>query len=1093
MEWTAIVVTCRDKASARAVQEELDLRQKKGHIGANTLLLTVEDPLFRVGSGGATLNALLVIAEHLSQQQGYSVVNSDVLVDARILILHVGPAFPFDPCGRGFITLPCKHVSSETMGYDALVSNLDSIIHTIAAKLSRDSPAGVWVSSTDMLLTVPGMPPKVDWSASPDSAFIFSVPADDRYAKNHGILKIDAEGYVDDIFYKPGPTNMKQSSLPDGSIPLISGVIFFPVRVAEKLLVCHMCPPLDACTYMGLDSGVKPMQLSLFFDFILPMTASGEEEEFISGQRCKAYDNAIGLPVSEAEQQTKRIARSVLWQHFRGIKLRAVVLENGSHNYQTLAGGEHLKHLVSCPMKGEDGGHFAWSNTTHSFQEEGAQLKEDTIVINSILGSGVAVTGKSSVIVHSHLECKMNISKDSCLLNIDRDASKELENASLPESVFLQGFNLYLGHYPRVKTKIYTVLGKFDSIMTPYVKGTSSFCNSPWMVFLTRTGVDKEDLWPTHLSDYDRTLYNAKLFPVMACQISIGIKEALWLLHGEKDEEMLQRWRSSWRLSLEEIMMNIDPSTEFQWRREMFIQVGLKHVEDVLLNSRNQGILPMLKCAVAEGYAQLMLDRLDAIACKCNSAGIAARCLVCIADVLGAMAGGKGGLRSGPGGNKTWNDAFQLLEAEKMQAGIRSLANHRSQWLDQPDRLTRAARHYEGAAQILIRHAVMLARRFITTTPCDLTAMEKWVTVLCPTRIDLSGGWTDTPPITYEYGGAVIDAAILLDGMMKTGAKARRIPEPKLVLVFGKDAAGRQEIVCEGLKDLSNYTNPQAPGALLKAAFCCAEVVTYPSNKSLKDQLQERYSGGFELHAWSDLPHGSGLGTSSILAGGVIAALWKVSGKTYDQSSLIYAVLHLEQMLTTGGGWQDQMGGLTPKVNIGRTSPGLPCKVDIAPVPISEETERRFNQHFLLIYTGKTRLARNHLQDVIRNWYARQPLIVQNCQQLIDNAETCAKAMEAGDFERVGQCLNAYWSQKKVMAPGSEPKLVTRIMAALEPHVYGQSLAGAGGGGFMYVLTREPEDAPRIRQILAEMENTQDVTVHEVLLATEGLQMLVED
>ena len=64
---------------------------------------------------------------------------------------------------------------------------------------------------------------------------------------------------------------------------------------------------------------------------------------------------------------------------------------------------------------------------------------------------------------------------------------------------------------------------------------------------------------------------------------------------------------------------------------------------------------------------------------------------------------------------------------------------------------------------------------------------------------------------------------------------------------------------------------------------------------------------GFELHTWSNLPTGSGLGTSSILAGAVMAALWKASGKGYTKSDITHAVLHLEQMLTTGGGWQDQV------------------------------------------------------------------------------------------------------------------------------------------------------------------------------------------
>ncbi|XP_041455292.1 L-fucose kinase-like [Lytechinus variegatus] len=1090
-KWTAIVITCQKKESARAFQEELENRQRKGHVDPQTLLLTVEDPLSKVGSGGATLNALLVVAEHLSQQQGYTVVNSDVLAEAKILILHVGEAFPFDPCGRGFVTLPCKYSSSETIGYDGLVTNIDSIIHTISTKLSVESPAGVWVSSTDMLLTIPSSGQKIDWSSSEDSAYIFAVPASDTYAKNHGVIKLNQEGFVDDIFYKPVPTHMKQCTLPDGKVSLVCGVVFFPSRIAEKLLSCHVCPPLDACTYMGLDSGVKPIQMSLFFDFILPIASSKDKEDYISGERCKAYDNSLRPQWSEAELQVRRTARSVLWNQFRGLRLKGVVLEDGRHDYQTVNAAMHLRHLVNCPMRVEDD-NFSWSNTTHCFIEEGCLLLDDSHVINSIVGSGVNVTGKSTIILHSHLQCKMNIAKDSYLMNIDKEASEELENVSLPDSIFLQGFNLCLGHYPRIKTRVYTVMGKFDSVMTPFVKGTSTFCNSPWAVFFTRTGVDREDLWAANLSDYERTLYNAKLFPVMACQNSIGMKEALWLLNGEKDEDMLERWRSAWRLSLEEIMTNIDLSSEFQWRREMFTDVGLIRVEDILMNSRNQGVLPFLKCAVIEGCAQQMLDTLDAIACKCNSAGIAARCLACIADVLGTMAGGKGGLRSGPGGNKTWTDAFQLLEAGKMQDGIRSLANHRSQWLDRPDRLMRAARHYEGATQILIRHAIMLARQFIKTSPCDLPPMGKWVTALCPSRIDLSGGWTDTPPVTYEYGGAVVDAAILLDGEKKIGAKVKRIPEPKLVLVLGKESGGT-EIVCEELKDLANYTNPQAPGALLKAAFCCAEVVTFPSSQSLKDQLEQRYGGGFELHTWADLPRGSGLGTSSILAGGVMAALWRASGKTYDHDSLIHAILHLEQMLTTGGGWQDQVGGLTPRINIGRTTPGLPCKVEISPVPISDEDHEYFNQHFILVYTGKTRLARNLLQDVIRNWYARQPLIVHNCQQLIDNAEECVRALKKGDFEKVGECMNKYWSQKKIMAPGSEPRVVSKMMAALKPIVHGQVLGGAGGGGFMYVLTKDPNQATKVREIIAGIEGTQDVTVHEVKLDTQGLLVEIEE
>ena len=67
--------------------------------------------------------------------------------------------------------------------------------------------------------------------------------------------------------------------------------------------------------------------------------------------------------------------------------------------------------------------------------------------------------------------------------------------------------------------------------------------------------------------------------------------------------------------------------------------------------------------------------------------------------------------------------------------------------------------------------------------------------------------------------------------------------------------------------------------ALLKAAFLCTEVVKLKSEKTLADQLREEYNCGFELHTWSNLPQGSGMGTSSILAGAACAVIGKITEK----------------------------------------------------------------------------------------------------------------------------------------------------------------------------------------------------------------------
>jgi len=53
-------------------------------------------------------------------------------------------------------------------------------------------------------------------------------------------------------------------------------------------------------------------------------------------------------------------------------------------------------------------------------------------------------------------------------------------------------------------------------------------------------------------------------------------------------------------------------------------------------------------------------------------------------------------------------------------------------------------------------------------------------------------------------------------------------------------------------------------GALLKAALICAKVVEYPSDVPLKVQLHDKYSSGFEMEAWSNLPHGSGLYATAV-------------------------------------------------------------------------------------------------------------------------------------------------------------------------------------------------------------------------------------
>ncbi|KAG8143791.1 hypothetical protein E2320_000957 [Naja naja] len=214
-DWTVVVLTCQHRDSAFAFQRELEIRRDRGSLGRETILLTVEDPKAQVGSGGATLNALLVAAEHLSAQAGHTVVTADVLQEARILILHMGRDFLFDDCSRAFLCLPLEDPAAPT---EVLACHLDQLLATLTERVCRGSPPGVWVSSTDMFLTVPAMP-EIDWRNF-QGVKVVAVPASISYARQYGVYSVDSQGLVQDILYQSSEEEIQRCLGPDGKVPL---------------------------------------------------------------------------------------------------------------------------------------------------------------------------------------------------------------------------------------------------------------------------------------------------------------------------------------------------------------------------------------------------------------------------------------------------------------------------------------------------------------------------------------------------------------------------------------------------------------------------------------------------------------------------------------------------------------------------------------------------------------------------------------------------------------------------------------------------------------------------------------------------------
>jgi len=92
----------------------------------------------------------------------------------------------------------------------------------------------------------------------------------------------------------------------------------------------------------------------------------------------------------------------------------------------------------------------------------------------------------------------------------------------------------------------------------------------------------------------------------------------------------------------------------------------------------------------------------------------------------------------------------------------------------------------------------------------------------------------------------------------------------------------------------------------------------------------------------------------------------------------------------------------------------------------------------------------------------------------------------SGDLAALGACINCHRKNKLIMAPGSEPKNVVSLMEKIEPLVYGMALAGAGGGGFLFVLMKEPSVREKIEEIIAE--NALGMQIYEAKVSNKGYQ-----
>ena len=303
-----------------------------------------------------------------------------------------------------------------------------------------------------------------------------------------------------------------------------------------------------------------------------------------------------------------------------------------------------------------------------------------------------------------------------------------------------------------------------------------------------------------------------------------------------------------------------------------------------------------------------------------------------------------------------------------------------------------------------------------------------------PTRISYAGGGTDVEPYCTEHGGMVVSAAI-----------------DKYFYVFiSPNGDGALQISSADYRAFLRYgTNgdPIGVGGELKhaeAAFHYAGV-----------------SRGYSVFMASQVPAGSGLGSSSAVAVALIKGLTTLKHVSLTKAELAAAACDIELgNLRMPIGKQDQYASAFGGINAIYFSPS---DVRVEKLEVPNGTFERLQEFTMLFYTGLVHDSSLILRDQKARMTDSQRSNLGQLHAIKRAAELTRQALLEGDVERVGPIMHESWEAKKALSDGiSNSSIDSAYAVARQAGALGGKIAGAGGGGFMVLI------CPPGRQVAVE-------------------------
>ena len=1052
-QWDYLVVTASNDAQARAYDWQLKIRQDLGFLSDIRNVMVVPDVGGkRIGSGGSTVYCLLEVLNH-QLDHGMKITGKNdclkVLKNLRILIIHAGgdsrrlPAY--GPCGKIFVPIPGESDSALPL------SLFDRQLPVYLALPQPSEGTGqVVITSGDVLLRFE--PEQVRLKA--EGLTGLSCYVTPQQAGRHGVFCKGDKDRVRLYLQKPSPAEQQQQGAvnPYGQSCVDIGVISFDAATAFKML-----------EVFGVRENVKGC-----------LTLDGEMTEAVRKWGLDFYREICCAMGDEATKSTHRKSAQN-----SGSKWSNSLLEKLFDAFSAVPFNmQLLKHCEFLDFGANRG--LINSGTRVLQQERGVCYSHSHLDINNDISESAEIKASASWIEGCKISSKLTLGGENLIVGVDIDEPVELgKHACLDviQGKDRNGENVWF-------VRCYCM----DDTFKKSTDENIIFCGVSILDWLKTVEARPRDIWDDDIKIKERSIWNARLFP--AVKNHKEYQNWLWMFDTSGGcKKDFKAYLEADRYSLSEILSLADRNNFYKRRnliRAKAIQNSLPQMFSPNSRFSASELAYLLKadddagCWIAKILSETCRNFVNNGQCDLDSL-VLPRILHTLGSALLNVHKDK-----------------DILFSRAMPSLRQTLGPVEKKWLkssgldiDCNTKLHHFAGKARNAAFECLQKVIVSSGTDQNDIPKNFLRTDEIVWARVPARLDVGGGWTDTPPYSLEYGGCVVNAAVNLNGQPPIQVYARVTKEP-VITISSIDLGVKLRITT--LDELLDYRKATSNFALAKAAIALSgfspETADWDKGTTLKKMLSN-FGGGIELTTLAAIPKGSGLGTSSIMGAVLIAAIQQMTGRTLTQRQLFHSVLRLEQALTTGGGWQDQVGGVVDSVKMITTKPALVPDAKIHYLPPDVLDPKANKGQSLLYYTGITRLAKNILQQIVGRYLNRDRATMETLRQIGLVAAEVADAFVCKDIERFGNLVDVAWRLNKQLDPNSSNDEIEALLERVRPFIYGAKLLGAGGGGFLLMICKSTADSLTVREMLESHPPNERARFFDFDISREGLTVSV--